>query len=231
MNIQILSPDGSMRTIEISKAMEEHWKVPMNHAKTILDQINSGMYERWFKGKKDLVCIDFGANVGLVSLYMSSFCKTLFSVEPTPSHRELLEELLLANKGDADVVVSSYALTEHDEIVTFATGHATENKVTIPSGYGSIKIEVEGKPLSFFVDYLKEPVDFCKVDIESGEMLAITVKELKKVYGKVKTFFVEVHPGYNGGMDGNREELIKRFEEAGYKTEVIDYQTIVAYES
>ena len=231
MNIQILGTDGNMRTVEVSKAMEEHWKVPINHAKTILDQINSGMYERWFKDKNDLVCMDFGANVGLVSLYMLPACKKLYCIEPTPSHYELLKELLFANCGDTIVSLSDFALTSHDGKVTFATGHATENKVTIPSGYGSVKIEVQGKPLSYFIDNTMGVVDFCKIDIESGEMLAITVKELKKVYGKVKTFFVEVHPGYNGGMDGNREELVKRFEEAGYKTETVDYQTIVAYES
>ena len=90
---------------------------------------------------------------------------------------------------------------------------------------------MQGKPLSYFIDKAMGIVDFCKIDIESGEMLALTVSELKKVHGRVKTFFVEVHPGYNGGMDGNREELVKRFTEAGYRVETEDYQTIVAYES
>lgn len=229
MNISILGIDGNMRTVEVSNAMHEHWKIPINHAQTILDQINSGMYKKWFEGKKDLVCIDFGANVGLVSLYMSQFCKKIYCVEPTPSHFKLLKELMDGNKDNKDIVLSPFALTEEMGVFKFATGHSTENKVTSQDGYGSIKIDVAGCTLSQFVD--NEVYDFCKVDIEGGEMKAITVDELKKVYGKVKTFFVEVHPAFNGGMDGNREELIKRFEEAGYKTEVVDYQTIVAYES
>jgi FkbM family methyltransferase len=230
MNISIIGIDGNMRTVEISKAMEEHWKIPMNHAKTILDQINSGMYERWFKDKKDLVCMDFGANVGLVSLYMLPACKKLYCIEPTPSHYALMMELLFANCGETVVSLSDFALTGSEGEVTFATGHATENKVSSPDGYGSIKITVMGKPLSIFVDNAMGVVDFCKIDIEGGEMKAITVDELKKVREKVKTFFVEVHPAFGGGMDGNREELLKRFNEAGYKTEVIDYQTLVAYE-
>lgn len=226
MNIQILGTDGNMRTVEISKAMEEHFAIPINHAQTILDQINSGMYKKWFEGKKDLVCIDFGANVGLVSLYMLPACKKIYCVEPTPSHRELLKELISSNKEDKEVVISGFALTGEDGIFKFATGHSTENKVTIQDGYGAIKIDVAGCTLSNFIN--NDVYDFCKIDIESGEMLALTVEELKQVHGKVKTFFVEVHPGYNGGMDGNREELISRFEKAGYKTETIDYQTIVA---
>lgn len=232
MNIEILSPDGGMRTIEISKAMEEHWKVPMNHAQTILDQINSGMYKRWFEGKKDLVCMDFGANVGLVSLYMLPACKKLYCIEPTPSHFELLKELLFRNAnmdlGIEGIMVSDYALTGEKGGFIFATGHSTENKVSSPNGYGSVKISVTGEVLSWFVGNMPDVVDFCKIDIEGGEMMALTVEQLKRVYGDVKTFFVEVHPAFNGGMDENREELISRFKEAGYKTETLDYQTIIA---
>ena len=231
MQIQINTPNGEPRNTEISKALEEHWKIPINHAQTILDQINSGMYEKWFNGKKDLVCIDFGANVGLVSLYMLPYCKKILSVEPTPSHYELLSELLSGNGGDNKSILSSSALAEKDEDVLFAIGNATENKMTSAEGHGATKITVQGKPLSWFVDEVGEVVDFCKVDVEGGEMLALIIPELKKVYGKVKTFFVEVHPIYNGSMDSNREELISRFKEAGFETETIDYQTFIAYES
>jgi len=232
MQIQINTPNGEPRNIEISRALEEHWNIPINHAQTILDQINSGMYERWFKDKKDLNCIDFGANVGLVSLYMQPFCKHLYCVEPTPSHMELLKELIIANKSESKYALTSfsnYALNGGDEEVLFAIGNSTENKMTSIDGHGATKITVQGKPLSWFIN--DGVIDFCKIDIEGGEMLALITPELKKVYGKVKTFFVEVHPIYNGSMDSNREELISRFKEAGFETETIDYQTFVAYES
>lgn len=229
MKVNILSDGGSMREVNMSGAMRAHFGIHINHAHTILEQINSGMYREWFDGKKDLVCMDFGANVGLVSLYMLPFCKELYCIEPTPSHFDLMQELLSANKGDTQLMLSPYALTEKEGEVTFATGHSTENKVSSPDGYGNHKITVMGKPLSWFV--ADKVVDFCKIDIESGEMLALTVDELQKVHGSVKVFFVEVHPGYNGGMDENREELIRRFTESGYKTETKDFQTIVAYAS
>lgn len=229
MNIEILNHDGNKRVVTISKAMEDHFAVPINHAYTILEQINSGMYKKWFEGKKDLVCMDFGANVGLVSLYMQPACRELYCIEPTPSHYDLLQELLWQNKGETVVVTYQMALAEKEGEVIFTTSHATENKITSEGGYGNVKITVQGKPLSWFID--GKAIDFCKVDIESGEMLALTVDELKKVHGKVKVFFVEVHPGYNGGMDENREEIIRRFQESGYRTETEDYQTVVAYES
>lgn len=231
MIINIISPNGINRDIELSDEMKNHFDIPINHAHTILNQINSGMYNQWFELKKDLVCLDFGSNVGLVSLYMLPACKRLYAVEPTPSHYALMNELLEANSGITEVNLSKFALTGTEEEVVFATGHATENKVSSADGYGNNKITVTGKPLSWFVDEVGEVVDFCKIDVEGGEMMAITTDELKKVQGKVNVFFVEVHPAFNGGMDGNREELVNRFKEAGYRVEIEDYQTIVAYDN
>ena len=54
------------RKFAISNDMQNHFDIPINHAHTILNQINSGMYAKYFEGKKDFRCIDFGANVGLV---------------------------------------------------------------------------------------------------------------------------------------------------------------------
>lgn len=229
MTITINTPNGQPRTIQISKELERHWSVPINHSQTILDQINSGMYDRFFEGKKDMVCMDFGANVGLVSLYMLPACKQLHCIEPTPIHFWLLTQLLKDNAGDCLLFLESNALSDTKGEVVFMTGHSTENKITSEDGYGNGKIKVASLPLSEFLPL--RLVDFCKIDIEGGEMKALTVEQLKLAKGKVKAFFVEVHPAYNGGMDENREELIRRFKEAGYQTEIIDYQTIYAYDN
>lgn len=229
MTITINSPNGEPRQIELSKALKAHWNIPINHAQTILDQVNSGMYDRWFKGKKDLTVIDFGANIGLVSLYMLPACKELHCVEPTPKHFELLEELLEKEiKSGQDVEIWPFALSNINGEVVFATGHSTENKITSHDGYGNGKIKITALTLFDYICHFTNSIDFCKVDIEGGEMIALTTEQLKAVYGRVKTFFVEVHPAYNGGMKENMEELTRRFIEAGYKVEHLDYQTIVA---
>lgn len=223
MTIKILDPTTkNMREVEISSAMEQHRAIPINHFDTILNQINSGMYMRWFEGKKDLTVIDFGANVGLTALHFSYACKRILCVEPTPTHFSLLTDLA------KNAYNMQMALGEKSDEVIFMTGHSTENKITSADGYGNGKITVQAKPLSFFIDEAGGQVDFCKVDTESGEMKALTVGQLKYAYGKVKTFFVEVHPGFGGGLDENREELKVRFMMAGYRVEQIDYQTIVA---
>lgn len=225
--MNILNTNGHLKEFTISRDMQKHFNVPINHAQTILNQINSGMYSRWFENKKDLTVFDFGANVGLVSLYTLPACKKLVCVEPTPNHFNLLVELLNDYRSPEQIVIfSQNALTEENKQYLFATGHSTENKVTSSDGYGNNKITVYGQTLSTFIG--ETEVDFCKVDIEGGEMKALTINELKLVYGKVKTFFVEVHPAFGGGMDENRNELLSRFEQAGYKTETLDFQTIIA---
>jgi FkbM family methyltransferase len=225
--ITIASPNGTPREIELSPAMEKHWSIPINHAQTILDQINGGMYERWFKGKTGMNVIDFGANVGLTALYFLPAVKKLVCVEPTPAHGQLLFEIC-DTYGRGKCLNFSSPLTEKQKPVIFMTGHSTENKITSAEGYGNGKIEIQGEPLSFFVNQFTEPVDFIKVDIEGYEIMALTIENIKEVEGKVRTFFVEVHPGFNGGMDENRNELVDRFTKCGYEVETLDHQTIVA---
>ncbi len=228
MTIKIKTPNGEDRTVLLSSDMTRHFSIPINHANTILNQINNGMYDKWFAGKKDLRCVDFGSNVGLVSLYMLPACKELFCVEPTPSHHSLLKELIGEN---VNVHLSNNALHSANEYVVFMTGHSTENKITSVDGYGNGKIEVTGITLSSYLGLSgadREIIDFVKCDIEGGEIFALTEKELKKTRGKIRTFFVECHPTNNYGMDDCREELIKRFKKNGYTIEVVDYQTFAA---
>lgn len=228
--ITIASPNGKDRTIELSPAMQEHWRHPINHGQTILDQINEGMYARWFEGKENLNVIDFGANVGLTALYFLPACKELHVVEPTPAHSDILIRCMKDNINPInDKVVSHYmCLADKEGLFTFMTGHSTENKITTPEGYGNGKIEIQGYPLSYFVNQFTEPVDFIKCDIEGYEINALTIENIEAVAGKVKTFFVECHPSQDWTMDGCVAELNRRFEHCGYEVESVDYQTLVA---
>lgn len=213
----------------ISADLKKHFDIPINHAHTILNQINSGMYAKYFEGKKDLRCIDFGANVGLVSLYMAQFSKELYCVEPTPSHYKLLKELLDANCGECNVHYYDTALNGANEPVYFRVNQSTENKIATVNDATTIK--VHGVTLSSFLQASnaeKEIIDFVKVDVEGAEIFCLTNEEIQKAKGKVRIFFVECHPSANYGMDECREELIRRFSKNGYKVELLDYQTFTA---
>jgi len=89
---------------------------------------------------------------------------------------------------------------------------------------------VQGVTLSSFLfasNAESEGIDFVKVDVEGQEIKIFTEEEIAKTKGKVKVFFIEVHPSYNGGMDENREEIKRRFIKCGYKVHEEDYQTLV----
>lgn len=213
----------------LSADMTRHFSIPINHAHTILNQINSGMYAKYFEGKKDLRCIDFGANVGLVSLYMAQFSNELYCVEPTPNHFKLLKELLDANCGECNVHYYDTALNGANEPVYFRVNQSTENKIATVNDATTIK--VHGVTLSSFLQASnaeKEIIDFVKCDIEGGEIFALTDEELKKTRGKIRTFFVECHPSNNYGMDECLSILLQRFLNNGYKVETLDYQTFTA---
>ena len=219
------------KEVLISSELKAHFDIPINHGHTILNQINSGMYAKYFDSKKDLRCIDFGANVGLVSLYMAQFSKELYCVEPTPNHFKLLKELLDANCGECNVHYYDSALNGANEPVYFMTGHSTENKITSADGYGNGKIKVQGITLSSFLfasNAESDIIDFVKCDIEGGEIFALTNEELEKTRGKVRMFFVECHPTNNFGMQECVKELTNRFTKNGYRVENIDYQTFTA---
>lgn len=43
--------------------------------------------------KQDLIFIDIGANIGLVSLYVLPICKKIIAYEPSPNHYSKLQFL------------------------------------------------------------------------------------------------------------------------------------------
>lgn len=227
MTITINNPNGEAQQFDVPASLEAHWQQPINHCQTILNQINGGMYDRWFKGKSNLNVIDFGANVGLTGLYFYPHCDTLIMVEPAPLQSEILGGLFTKAHPEPHVwFLKQVALAEKERSVVFMTGHSTENKITTPEGYGNGKIEIQANPLSFFVQDNK--IDFCKVDIEGYEIYALSQEEINKVAGKVKVFFVEMHPYDGWGFETISKELTERFESAGYDVELVDFQTLVA---
>lgn len=231
MTIDILNPNGTFRNIEVSKEFEQHYNLEANHAHTILNQINGGMYQKWFGDKKDLVVLDIGSNVGLTALYFLPACHKLLCVEPTPSHRKLMADLLNRSGIGEKAYIHPNALTMEDKEYDFFTCESsTENRITKngqSEGAGT-RIKVQGKPLAYFLSQIESPVDFCKIDIEGGEMEALTIEQLENAYDKVKMFYVEVHPTAGHTQEANMVELMSRFATTAYTIERINFETFTA---
>lgn len=230
----ILGANNTVNEIDTTdEQIMKHFSDPKNCGYTILNQINkSRIYDNFLSGKNDLVILDIGANIGLFTLYAKDCAKRIVSVEPTPSHQALFEKI---THGCDNVELVRIALSDRDGDIEFriCETNSTQNSIVKSDVVKNSKtITVKGLCFSSLLnEYNLDHVDFCKIDIEGSEMVAITVDEMKAVYDKVDSMFIEVHStlpdistatiDWKDDLILNRKKLESILEDAGYKTRVL----------
>jgi FkbM family methyltransferase len=115
--------------------------------------------------RDDYNCLDIGANVGLMTLYLAEHCTSgrIIAVEPHRSIFEALEKTLAAN-GIKNAVTVNAAIDEQNGEVPF----------TEDSAYGRIDPTgttlVQAMTLATLLErYGMDRVDFIKIDVEGHE--------------------------------------------------------------
>jgi FkbM family methyltransferase len=107
-------------------------------------------------------------------------------VEPTPSHQELFKKI---TQGLDNVELVQAALADRDETIHFYTSvtNTTQNSIVNTGAVkGGDMFEVQGYCFDTLLDkYNLDHVDFCKIDIEGSEMVAITVEQMPGYYQDV----------------------------------------------
>lgn len=90
----ILKTIKGIDSYDLSKSEKflDHHNTSHSKTEAILNQFENEFYS-FLDDNEDLVMIDLGANIGLFSLYMSSICKEIYAVEPTPSHIEIMRDI------------------------------------------------------------------------------------------------------------------------------------------
>jgi FkbM family methyltransferase len=130
---------------------------------TLKDQIKSGIYDHLFEGKSDLVFLDIGANIGLVSIYAVPYCKRIVSLEPCQSTYDRLKD---NTRIYPMIETVQAALTPQSGPHEFFVNDINFTASSTVNTYGQ-RIEVQGKTLGTI---LKENnlthVDVCKCDAE-----------------------------------------------------------------
>jgi FkbM family methyltransferase len=198
-------------------------------AKIIMRQINTErIYDKFLKDKKNMTILDIGANVGLFSLYAKDSASRLISIEPTPSHHTLFEKI--CGKYENIELVKA-ALSNKDEDIDFyiCDYNSTCNSLIKGDRRESNVVTVNGLTFESLLNRCNlDHVDFCKIDIEGSEMIAITEETLKPVYDKIDRMFIEVHATYAGpdmpwekNLVINREKIEKVLKNVGYKYEIL----------
>ena len=138
----------------------------------ILKQFNTDFY--WFlKDQEDLIMIDLGANIGLFSIFAAPVCEKVFSVEPTPSHFALMEELVdLAGVKNIEMLNLAVGLEDGEAEFNIHERNSTMNSFishrTDPHSGKTVKVKTQ--TLNSIIDSLDvDRIGFVKMDIEGFE--------------------------------------------------------------
>lgn len=203
--IELKQINGNIIDLLEGLTEEEKTKV-INHvesnnscAKIILNQINNSNLYDFLKGKTFDNVYDFGGNIGLFSLFIQPICKRLYTIEPTPSHLELLR--ILTNRFD-NIWIIPGAINTYSGKTKFYTEDTNSTMNSLLQRNGE-SIEVDCFSLNDLLT-LGDSTDFLKIDIEGFENELIKNEEFKNTLNKVKSFFIEVH----GDLENNRNVWI-----------------------
>lgn len=152
-----------------------------------------GIYTDIFNQKKDMVVIDVGANVGLVTKYMREFSKKVYAIEPSPEHFEALKKNKEFNGWD-NVEVFNAALADKDGemVIHSLESNRTCNSIVNDYGQGGTPVKTYRFD-TFMKENNIEKVDFVKFDVEGAEDLILRSEGFRAVFDKISAIEVEFH--------------------------------------
>ncbi len=151
--------------------------------------------------------LDCGANIGLSILYMKQLYPNarILAFEPDDSNFKLLK----SNTEDLkDVSVVKKAVWKENTTISFASTGTLSSKIVHDNANDQLK-SMEGIRLK---DYLNEPVDLLKLDIEGAEYEVI--KDCKEKLSSIKNLFIEYHGKFENTAELN--EIFAIIQQAGF---------------
>lgn len=211
-----------------SPEAKKHFADVNNYSAFIIDEWESLPYSEYIKPGS--VILDIGANVGLFALHVLPYAERIICVEPTPSHMLIQKEVLKDNWVFDHLLMPEQlpkrTIIKHEQAaLNYYTGKAKFRTEPVNTTMNTLR----DAPDSYQVDcitlkdlcskYGLTHVDFCKIDIEGSEWLALTIGQIAQVKDIIKAFFVELHPR----TAESQKEMAARFESVGYKVKLIDY--------
>ena len=187
--------------------MEEMWK--------------SRIYDPYLPLRKEgTVALDIGANVGLVSYFLSLYFEKVYSIEPSSEHFGNFMTMLDFNKLTNVIPIQKAIFMENGK---FGFG-GPKNNTTMRSLHmatwegGKAEEQVETITLQkLFEDYKIEHVNLMKMDIEGSEVEVFSHSSFKNVADKIDVIITERH-AWSGRHSNQLNEALKN---AGFMLEQI----------
>ena len=179
--------------------------------------------------KKDLVIVDVGANIGIVTQYMRVYAKKIYSVEPSPEHFTALAKNKEFNNWD-NVELFNYALADKDGEMEFVMNENNRTSSGLVLDRTRERLERNGwnkriiVKTKTFASFMKEnninQIDFCKLDVEGADDLILRSEGFASIVSKIKTIEVEFH-------FPNWQELVKYMIGLGFTARKFDSSAII----
>lgn len=237
----ILKTIKGIDSYDLSKSEKflDHHNTSHSKTEAILNQFENEFYS-FLDDNEDLVMIDLGANIGLFSLYMSSICKEIYAVEPTPSHieimRDIFKKLKIKNIFPHQLAIhiengeSEFQLNNSNSTMNSFFRHRID-----PGGSETVMVPTITLA-DFIKTHVKKRVNFVKMDIEGFENVVVHDPSFEEAMKEIDAIYIEVHDFDNqaapafGKIDENVKKIIERLESFGKKTMKFTFDGVLAYD-
>jgi FkbM family methyltransferase len=199
----------------------------------IKSQVASGMYDKLFQVqskdslelRRDLVFLDIGANVGIVSIYAVPYCKRIVAIEPAPDTFVRLQE---NTKNYPIIECYQHALSTKNGDVEFFVNDINFTASSTVNTYGK-RIMVGGMTLSNLLEQGGlSHVDVCKIDAEGAEGEALDYYAIDYAKNIIKTYFIETHNCPKTTWEHKLGTIVGNLARCGYSHMTIDGMAITA---
>lgn len=190
---------------------------------SVQEQIDHGMYDDLFGGEHDLVFLDIGANIGLVTKYAIPYCKRIVAVEPSP---DTFDVLFNNTRPYPKIECVQIALSPDNGFVPFFVNDINFTASSTVNTYGK-QIMVEGATLSTILIRSKlDHVDVAKIDAEGAEGEALNLSELEAASCIIKTYYIETHNCPKTTWEHKLGTIVGNLARCGYSKMQIDGMAI-----
>jgi FkbM family methyltransferase len=155
--------------------------------------------------------IDCGANMGLSVLYLSQLYPQahIVAFEPETAVFDILQKNVQQFAADRNIEIYQKAVWESETTLQFFTDHGMGGSVTAQRD-SALPVEVQTVRLA---DFLQQPVDFLKMDIEGAEYTVL--KSCGPYLKNVANIFVEYHSYI--GKEQKLEEILGMLKNNGFR--------------
>ena len=206
----------------------KHFSTDSSYVSTLLDQINDGLYDKLFQGKKNVTFLDIGANAGLVSIYVADLCERIVAVEPSP---EVFPVLQAMTKYFPNIEPVCAALAPVDKEVEFYLNDINSTASSTVNTYGT-PTTVPGKTLgTILIENGLTHVDICKCDCEAAEGRSLTYEQLLLAKPIIQSWFIETHNCPEDTWQDKMGRLVRDLCRVGYDELTISGMTLTAKQS